>query len=315
MRNLGLLRFCPRRKTNRGRPPTITGSAVDENRTKRYQPWLPPVEQQDEITTRKMFMEAMKVVLLFIMKNHLYTLDNQIKLMTEGGPIGLELTGVLAQFFMVWWDRQMVGLRVYKRYRDDIDVVMNASAAGIRFEEGSFTQDENFAQIEKNLKPDNRCMQLFQSIGNSIHPSIRLEVDYPSRHVDGKLPILDLKVWMERRRRVGDDGQDRDIQVVLHEFYYKDVASRSVINARSALPWSCKRTILTQEVLRILLNCSRELPWEVVVAHVNHMMLRLQYSGYDQKFRKEVVRSALAAYNRLVELDANGEKPLYRPRE
>ncbi|PFX30192.1 Hemicentin-1 [Stylophora pistillata] len=49
--------------------------------------------------------------------------------------------------------------------------------------------------------------------------------------------------------------------------------------------------------------------------HVNHMMLRLQYSGYDRKFRKEVVRSALAAYNRLVELDANGEQPLYRPRE
>ena len=27
------------------------------------------------------------------------------------------------------------------------------------------------------------------------------------------------------------------------------------------------------------------------------------------------MRSALAAYNRLVELDGNGEKPLYRPRE
>ena len=27
------------------------------------------------------------------------------------------------------------------------------------------------------------------------------------------------------------------------------------------------------------------------------------------------MRSALAAYNQLVELDANGEKPLYRPRE
>ena len=106
---------------------------------------------------------------------------------------------------------------------------------------------------------------------------------------------------------------------MLHEFYYKDVASKSVINARSALPWSCKRTILTQEVLRILtvvtVNCSRKLTWEAIVAHVNHTMLRLQYSGYDWKFREEVVRSALAAYNRLVELDANGEKPLYRPRE
>ena len=152
-----------------------------------------------------------------------------------------------------------------------------------------------------------------QSIGNSIHPSIRLEVDYPSRHEDGKLPILDLKVWIEKRRRVDDGGQDRDVRVVLHEFYYKNVCSKSVINARSALLWSCKRTILTQEVLRIFLNCSRGLPWEAIVAHV--MMLRLQYSGYDRTFREQVVRSALAAYNRLLDLDASGEKPLYRPRE
>ena len=45
------------------------------------------------------------------------------------------------------------------------------------------------------------------------------------------------------------------------------------------------------------------------------MMLRLQYPGYDQKFRTEVVRSALKAYNRLIELDTSGEQPLYSPRE
>ena len=75
-----------------------------------------------------MFTEAMKIVLLFIMQNHLYTFVNQLKLQSEGGPIGLELTGVLAQLFMVRWDRQMaekleengIGLRMYKRYVDDI---------------------------------------------------------------------------------------------------------------------------------------------------------------------------------------------------
>ena len=101
LRDLGLPRFCPRRKTNRGRPPTITGCAVDENKTKRFHPWLPPVEQPDEVTTRKMCTDTMKIVLLFIMQNHLYTFDNEIKLQSEGGPIGLELTGVLAQLFMV----------------------------------------------------------------------------------------------------------------------------------------------------------------------------------------------------------------------
>ena len=111
---------------------------------------------------------------------------------------------------------------------------------------------------------------------------------------------------------MGEGGGE--VNVVLHGFYSKEV-SKCIINARSALSWSCKRTILTQEVLRILLNCSRELPWETTVGHVSHMMLRLQYPGYDQKFRTEVVLSALNAYNRMIELDASGEQSLYRPRE
>ena len=141
-------------------------------------------------------------------------------------------------------------------------------------------------------------------------------MDYPSRHEDGKLPILDLKVWMEIKRRQDEREEEGGVNVILHEFYSKDVASKCVINARSALPWNSKRTIRTQEVLRILLNCSRELPWATIISHVNNMMLRLQYSGqYDQRFIAEVVRSALKAYNRLLELDASGEQPLYRPRE
>ena len=88
-----------------------------------------------------------------------------------------------------------------------------------------------------------------------------------------------------------------------------------MIGARSAIPWNSKRTILTQEVLRILLNCSTDLPWEMVVGHLEQMMARMQYSGYDKKFRIEVLRSALKAYESIQKLDASGESPMYRSRE
>ena len=91
------------------------------------------------------------------------------------------------------------------------------------------------------------------------------------------------------KRRQDEREEEDGVSVVLHEFYSKDLASKWAINVRSALPWNSKRTILTQEVLRILLNCSRELPWATMISHMNNMMLRLQYSGYDQKFRVEVV--------------------------
>ena len=171
LRDVALLQFCPRRRTNRGRPPTITGCALDENKTKRF------------FTIRKMFTEAMKVVLLFIMENHMYTFNNEIKLQSRGGPIGLELIGVLAQLFMVLWDRQFVKkvednglrLRVYKRYVDDINVIMNTPSYGLRFFDGKVIQDERVAELEKDVQADRRCVLLVQSIGNSIHSSTCLK--------------------------------------------------------------------------------------------------------------------------------------------
>ena len=201
LRDVGLLQFCPRCKTSRGQPPTITGCALDESKIKRFKPWLAPAEEADEETIRKMFTEALKIALSFIMKNHVYTFDKQIKLQSTGG---LELTGVLAQLFMVWWDRQFkikmdgngLRLRMYKRYVDDINVVINAPKAGLKFveSEGKVVEDGSAAEQERDVKADRRCMVLVQKIGNSIHSSIELEVDYPSRHEDGKLPILDLRV-------------------------------------------------------------------------------------------------------------------------
>eukprot|EP00794_Sanderia_malayensis_P004006 gene4006-4555_t len=153
---------------------------------------------------------------------------------------------------------------------------------------------------------DRGTMEVIKSIGNSIHPSIQLEIDCPSNHDDGKMPSLDLKL------HVRDVGGAKKI---VHEFYAKAVSSKAMINAESALPMRQKRTILTQEVLRVLLNCSACIPWEEVAQHVSSMVLRMQFSGFPKKFRYEIVNSALKAYDeihRRVELE---ERPLYRPYE
>ena len=71
------------------------------------------------------------------------------------------------------------------------------------------------------------------------------------------------------------------------------MASKAVINARSALSWGTKRIVLTYESLRVLLNCSKLLPWKRVLGKVNEMVVRMQYSGYRKTFRDEVVYLAL----------------------
>ena len=174
--------------------------------------------------------------------------------------------------------------------------------------------DESAVAEDERVSNDERTTLLIKQIGNDIHPSIQLEVDYPSKHRDQKLPILDLKVWLETREKE-IENQNVDVSVIMYEFYSKEMASKAVINARSALSWSTKRTVLTQEVLRVILNCSKLLPWERRVENVNEMVLRMQYSGYGEKFRYEVVNSALKAYRAREKADREGERPLHRPKE
>ena len=73
------------------------------------------------------------------------------------------------------------------------------------------------------------------------------------------------------------------VSVIMYEFYAKEIASEAVINVRSAMSTSVKGTVLTQEVLHVLLNCSPPLPWEKVVEKVEEMVLRMHYSGYNKK--------------------------------
>ena len=230
------------------------------------------------------------------MKNHVYEFDNKIHKQTEGGDFGIELKGYLAQVFMIWWTKEFlkkvrtrhIEVYLFKRYVDDMNMLTSIPA-----DVNGSTLDEKELKMSKKLK----------EIGDTIHPSIVLETDCPIQHPDKKLPILDLKTWLEER-----DGK----HIIMYEFYQKDVSSKATINARSTLSWKSKHSILVQQTLRILRNCSKNLPWEVTASHLTKMSMQMQYSGFDKFFRYKVISTAIAAFNELKEKVEKGETPLYR---
>ena len=79
----------------------------------------------------------------------------------------------------------------------------------------------------------------------------------------------------------------------------------------SALPSNQKRTILTQECLRRLVNTKFELGEEIRTEHMNNFMLKLKNSGYSHKFRTEILDSALSAYEKILSEHKAGTKPMY----
>ena len=72
---------------------------------------------------------------------------------------------------------------------------------------------------------------------------------------------------------------------------------------------------MTQEILRILLRCSKNLEWKVVAGHCSEFNKRMQYSGYNHKFRSMVTSSAINAYKKIRERDEDGSTPMYRKKE
>ena len=70
-----------------------------------------------------------------------------------------------------------------------------------------------------------------------------------------------------------------------------------------------KRTVLTQVVLRVILQCSPLLEWDMVAEHVKNMMI------WTCMYRVHILKAALNAYDVIYEEDDAGIEPRYRPRD
>ena len=282
--------YCPTRINTLGRKPTITGQVI-KTAEKKEAMWNPPkLCFPDKAIKKKMLAKALEIGINTTMRTHVYKFAGETRIQKKGGAIGLELTGEIAGVFMAWWDRQMresmeregFKIVIYKRYVDDINLVLDVQ------------KDENEENVWKKVK----------EIGDSIHKSIQLEADYPANHQDKKVPILDIKVWVD-----STSGH------IYHEYYSKAVSSKSVIDARSAMPTKDKRTVLAQDLLRVIMRCSPELEWKIKKKHIEEYVLRMQFSGYEEDFRMDVVRSAIKAYEKIKCKVQKGERPLYRTKQ
>ena len=94
---------------------------------------------------------------------------------------------------------------------------------------------------ESEMKSDEEMMILLKMIANSVTKMIKGEEDFPSRHQDGQLPMLDLKIHVDRT--------DRD-EPIKFRFYQKPVANKSLVSAYTTLPWGMMYSTLVEEGVR-----------------------------------------------------------------
>ena len=89
----------------------------------------------------------------------------------------------------VWVEKEMI-------YVDDGNIVTEAVEPGLRFTDGKVSILPGAVTEDQDVPADERTAKFVKSVSNSIAPMIRMEEEYPSNHPAGRMPILDLEVWV-----------------------------------------------------------------------------------------------------------------------
>ena len=86
-------------------------------------------------------------------------------------------------------------------------------------------------------------MELVREVADSLMPGLKFTTDLPENYPNGKVPMLDLAVWIEKG--TGEPGNGDKIR---HTFYAKPSASPKVFHGKGAYPWRLKLITLAEEV-------------------------------------------------------------------
>ena len=225
----------------------------------------------------------------------------------------MEITGEIADCLMVDWDAKFLEKlksfklipEVYTRFKDDIEIVIQSLEKGSKVDNGNIMIDETKKISDEERTDSKVTMDVIQELANSISPMIKLTVETPCNYKNGYMPVLDIQVKINKNEKNRIDFQ----------YYEKPTKTPRVILANSALSFSKKRTILTQECLRVLRNTKLELGPEIQKKHLNFLMLKMKNSGYGQKFRREILDSGQKAFKKMIKDEKEGVKPMYRSRD
>ncbi len=220
--------------------------------------------------------------------------DKSVYLQTDGGPIGLELTGAVSRVFMLWWDREFQkqiklimkdidwNIEFYMRYVDDCNCIAKELPPGARIENGKCVIKEDKIEEDLKIAGDQRTATIVQNIANNICEFIQIDTDFPSAHNNNSMPILDLEVMVKNNK-------------ILYQHYRKGMANFMVLMAKSAMPMKMKRVCMVQEVIRIMRNTCSDLE-DKAKYFLAELMIRMKESGYLEKVRIDVIKSGVKGF-------------------
>ena len=199
-------------------------------------------------------------------------------------------------------------IEFYKRYVDDgnmLAIPPEEEVEGGRDMLQVVREGSDRMRGEKRDGNGKKVAAMCRGIADSVCEMLKFEEDAGENYEDGKLPILDLRVWLDRNEGCR----------IMHEFYKKPMATKYTLRKGTAYPKEKVRAVLVEEVMRRLRNCSPELSKERKGEFLTEYAKEMQNSGHREALRREVMERAVWKYEKELLEHVNGRKKLYRNRE
>ena len=149
-------------------------------------------------------------------------------------------------------------------------------------------------------------------LANTIHKNIVMTGDCPSNHDSGRVPMLDLEIFMEEVKVEIETSAGRfriNTEQIGYGFYKKPMASKLILCFLTAIPAKMKYDNAANELIRRILNMRGGMNGykEEKRSVTDAFMVTLQISGYPEGFRHETALSAYRGVRRMEEKEA-GER-------
>ena len=199
----------------------------------------PPLRKPTELEERKLLGKVVEMLIIAGMTNHVYRFKNSIRIQMNGGPIGLSLTGQVADCFMIDWEQKYMktlekyNLKpvLYTRFKDDILMAIKRIENGTKLNEGKLVIDETKKMEDETKNGSRKTFEVLKEIAEEVDPMLKFTIDTPDKQKDDKIAVLDLKVHINEKENYRLD----------YEHFEKATKHPQVILSDSALSMRMKR--------------------------------------------------------------------------
>ena len=288
-----LRKILPRRRGKTGTRPGIKGAGPRGRLRGDQEQWIfdPKAKLTDDIK-KELLATVVEIVTEQLFKHHYYTFGGQIYHQQDGGPIGLRGTCAVArvcmQIFDSKWKRKLdewrISRKMNKRYMDDTRTLLHAIKHGWRGDKNGLWFSLAWQEEDQKLSSTEITKRVLLKSMDGVENYLKFTGETGEDFEGGWLPTLDtnLKVTKENK--------------VLFKMYEKETCSKQTIHKKSAMGENIKSQILSQDLIRILLNTSEDLSKEYREHVVDEYGKKILNSGYTREQAIRILVNGIKGY-------------------